>query len=196
MSEIITINTDAGTEIQKVKVFDLIPETDPILKEVLPEFDFSNPPINPTQLASLLVETCKANNGLGLSANQCGLPYRVFVMGSGDNFVAFFNPKIIAASQEEVLMTEGCLSFPMLALNVKRPAGVVVEYQNHLGETKRENFTGLSGRCFLHELDHMNGVLYTSRAKPLALQQGLKKRKKINGLITKAKKSVEKIGRK
>lgn len=183
---------ESGVKPQIVKTFKLVPETDPILKEVLPEFDFSNPPVNPNEFASTLVETCIANKGYGLSANQCGFKHRVFVMGAENNYVAFFNPKIISMSKEESHMVEGCLSFPLLAINITRPKQIDVEYQDFNGEKKTATFAGLSARCFLHELDHMNGIVYTSRAKPMALQSGKKKRDKFLGLVAKAEKAKQK----
>jgi peptide deformylase len=175
----------------------LVPETSPILKQVMPEYDFNNQVYGDIktagELASILVESCKKYNGYGLSANQVGIPARVFVMGQGNEYVAFFNPVLLAASTEEVHMVEGCLSFPYLGLRITRPAGIVVQYQDYNGEVHKANFTGISARCFLHELDHMNGIVYTSKCKPLALQQGMKKRDKINGLIHKAEKNLKKL---
>jgi peptide deformylase len=163
---------------QVIPTLELVPETHTILSETLPEFDFSNPPVDPNLLASSLVETCKQNHGIGLSANQCGLPYRVFVMGAEDEFVAFFNPKILNTSTETSHMQEGCISFPFLGLMITRPSVIDVEYQDFTGEKKTAKFSGITARCFQHELDHMNGIKYTSRAKPLALKMALDKRKK------------------
>jgi peptide deformylase len=167
------------------KIMELVPENHPALKQVLPDFDFTNPPCNPTEYASSLVETCKNNKGLGLSANQCGHPYRVFVMGHNDEYVAFFNPKITYQSDSTVHMAEGCLSFPYLALYITRPETIDVEYQDYNGEYKKATFSGISARCFLHELDHMNGIVYTERCKPLALKSGFDKRKKLFKKLTK-----------
>jgi peptide deformylase len=183
MSEIITINTDdvakyGSASVQQAKVFKLVAENHPLLKEVLPEFDFSNPPVNPNEFASSLVETCKLHRGIGLSANQCGFPYRVFVMGSDDNYVAFFNPKV-TKEFGEVHMMEGCLSFPFLGLRITRAAAVDVEYQDFNGEIRQSHFSGISARGFLHELDHMNGIVYTEKVKPMALQSGMQKRNKL-----------------
>lgn len=161
-----------------IETFDLVPPDHPALYKVLPEFDFENSPINPSDFASSLVETCRKHNGIGLSANQCGFEYRVFVMGAGEEYVAYFNPKIIS-SEGEKHMEEGCLSFPFLNLHITRPEKVEVEYQDFVGEKHTKIFNGISARCFLHELDHMNGIVYTSRVKPLALQFGLKKLDKI-----------------
>ena len=162
----------------QVETFDLVPPDHPALYKVLPEFDFENVPINPNSFASTLVETCKKHHGIGLSANQCGFEYRVFVMGAGEEYVAYFNPKIIS-SDGEAHMEEGCLSFPFLNLRITRPSKVEIEYQDFTGEKRTKTFDGISARCFLHELDHMNGIVYTSRVKPLALQFGLKRLSKI-----------------
>ena len=142
---------------EKIKVFQLVSESHPALKKVLPEFDFKNPPVNPNTFASSLVETCKANNGLGLSANQCGFEHRVFVMGSGENYVAFFNPKIVNVSEQKSKLEEGCLSFKGLFLNIERPSEIEVEYQDFNGEEKTAQFTGLTARVIQHEYDHIEG---------------------------------------
>ena len=163
MSEIIKFDTEEAIKggsaltTEKTKLFGLVPENHPMLKEVLLDFDFKNPPVDPSEFASTLVETCKHHRGYGLSANQCGFPYRVFVMGTDNEYVAFFNPEIINVSKETVHLAEGCLS----------------------GEWKGATFSGISARCFQHELDHMNGVVYTDRVKPMALQSGMQKRNKI-----------------
>jgi peptide deformylase len=184
MSEVITFNTEdlakpVSVQKQQPKVFTLVGEDNPILKQVLPEFDFSNPPVNPNEFASTLVETCKLHHGIGLSANQCGFPYRVFVMGSGEEYVAFYNPKLVDKSENEVHLIEGCLSFPFLGLRITRPESVQVEYQDFNGVKRDTTLYGISARAFLHELDHLNGIVYTERVKPLALEMGLKKRNKL-----------------
>ena len=178
--DIVLYNTDEKAKVEStpVETFDLVPPDHPALYKVLPEFNFENSTVNPNEFASTLVETCKKYNGIGLSANQCGFEHRVFVMGSGEEYVAYFNPKIIS-SKGEVHMEEGCLSFPFLNLRITRPAEIEVEYQDFNGVVRTKTFTGITARCFLHELDHMNGMLYTSRVKPLALQFGLKKLDKI-----------------
>jgi peptide deformylase len=199
MSETIVFNTEETLKdgnyatTQNIPIFDLVSENDPILREVLPEFDFTNPPVNPMEFASSLVETCKQHKGYGLSANQCGFRHRVFVMGSGEQYVAFFNPELINISQQESHLVEGCLSFPLLGLSITRPAEVGVRYQDFSGEWKGTTLSGISARCFLHELDHMNGIVYTSKVKPLALQSGMKKRDKLLKMVNKMNKNLAKI---
>ena len=197
MSDTIIFDTEAAIQNQpimrQVKTFALVPENHPALHEVLPEFDFSNPPISPNEFASTLVETCKLNKGIGLSANQCGFKHRVFVMGAGDEYVAFFNPKVVSMSDEMALMDEGCLSYPLLSLKISRPKEIMVEYQDFNGELRNTKLVGISARCFLHELDHMNGIVYTSRVKPLAFQMAMKKRDKLFKMLDKMKKNLSKI---
>ena len=104
MSEVFKYNTEEvvaqgrAESVPQAKLFPLLPENHPMLKQALPEFDFTNPPVNPNEFASTLVETCKHYKGYGLSANRCGFPYRVFVMGTGDDYVAFFNPCLLYTS--------------------------------------------------------------------------------------------------
>ena len=178
--DIVLYNTEdkvAGSQ-PGIETFDLVDATDPVLHKALPEFDFENAPINPNDFASSLVETCRKHNGLGLSANQCGFEHRVFVMGAGNDYIACYNRKVIE-TKDEAHMKEGCLSFPLLMLRITRPKTIKVEYQDFTGEKRQATFDGLSARIFLHELDHMNGIVYTSRVKPLAFQFGLKKLNKI-----------------
>jgi peptide deformylase len=199
--EILSINTEELAQVkptaEKVNIptFKLVPEHDPILAQRTEHFDFENPPVNPTEFASSLVETCKVNQGLGLSANQCGFNYKVFVAGHSDNFVAYFNPRIIKTSEETEIGPEGCLSFPHLFLNVVRPKTVDVEYQDFEGKTHTAHFEGLTARVFLHEHDHMDGIVFKQRTKPLALQMGLKKRAKFFQQMEKAYKNMAKMAK-
>jgi peptide deformylase len=188
MSEVITYHTEeAVNDAQRVsqpdiKPYILVGSDNPILQEVIPEFDFGAPEIEPIELASRMVETCKLHNGYGLSANQCGVKARVFVMGAGDEYVAFFNPKITAIRGESHII-ESCLSFPLLGLKITRPAEVQIEYQDFNGTPRKATYVGLSARFFQHQLDLLNGIVYTVRTKPLALKVGYKKRDKLLNTI-------------
>jgi peptide deformylase len=201
MSQMLTIDTKKQAALKtpvrdQFRILTLVPETDTVLKQKLEDFDFTNPPCNPGVLASELVETMKKNVGIGLSANQCGLPYRVFVVGppDGGDVVAYFNPKIISSSGSQ-FGPEGCLSFPELFISIERSEEIEVEYQDYQGIVRRQKYTGLTARCFQHELDHLNGIVYTDRAKKLALQQAYKRRKKREAMrvkMTKALSTLEK----
>lgn len=194
--DLIRIDTEAWKKeslpIQQIQIplFELVKGDHQALRTVLPTFDFSNPPVEPNAFASSLVETCKKYRALGLSANQCGFEHRVFVMGGEDQYVAFFNPRITTYSEDFLEMEEGCLSFMDLFLKVKRPTEVFVEYEDYTGVTKTAHYTGLTARVFQHELDHMNGIVYHSHVKPLALQMANKKRTKITAMRNKLDKAM------
>jgi len=157
-------------------VLDLVDSEHPLLRTKLDYFDFNNPPIDPIELTNNLLETMIANKGLGLSANQCGLPHRVFVMWSNPSKVCF-NPRLVDETSEQIYLEEGCLSFPNLFIKIKRPKIIKVRYQDAYGEVQNEKFIGMTARCFLHELDHMDGVVYTSRASSIHLQRAKNQKK-------------------
>lgn len=169
-------------------VLELAPSDHPLLRTALEEFDFSNPPIHPAELANGLIQAMIDHKGLGLSANQCGLPYRVFVMHSSPTKVCF-NPRVVTVSQEDILLDEGCLTFPNLFVKVKRPQRIKVRYQDVSGETHTETFTGMTARIFLHELDHMNGKTFKQRANPAHLERALREQKQLNRQM----KTLEKV---
>ena len=201
MTDVISFNTDELAKVKPVKTtniltYNLVDENDPILYQPVTDWDFSDPRFGPkeaNEFASSLVETCIKNRGLGLSANQCGFPYKVFVAGYDDNYVAYFNPKIIKQSSESEIGPEGCLSFPHLYLNILRSKWVEVEYQDFNGEKHTARFEGLTARIFLHEYDHMMGIVFANRAKPLALKSGIDKRNKLFNRMKKAQKHLSKL---
>jgi peptide deformylase len=156
----------------------LVKDTDPILSQGMPRFDFDNPVVDPIQLAYDLVESMRHHKGIGLSANQIGLPYRVFAMEAVPALVCF-NPKLIYESSEEIMLEEGCLSFPGLGIKIKRPRHIKVRYAEPSGEIMTRKFTGMAARCFLHELDHMNGTKYIDRASFVQKEIALKRQKKL-----------------
>lgn len=130
-----------------------------------------------------MIDFMSKNKGIGLAANQIGLTKRVFVIGSRniEGFplpFAAFNPKILESSQELAIDQEGCLSYPGLWLNVKRPERIVAEYQTSKGDTITAEMSGLIARCFQHELDHLNGVCFVDKVSRLKLQLALKKQGK------------------
>jgi peptide deformylase len=153
----------------------LIPETSSVLLKPCVEFDFNNPPFDPKEFADSLYETMVKNDGLGLSANQVGHSYRVFAMRS-DPAIVLFNPKIVDISNKVVSMKEGCLSFPLLYLNVKRPDYVRIRFQDYTGETKTEIFIGMTARVALHEYDHLEGKIFTQIASSFESQRAMRKR--------------------
>ena len=155
---------------------ELVPHNDQGLRQKLEKFNFADPQIDPNQLARDLTETMIANKGLGLAANQVGLPYRVFVM-TGSPVTAVFNPRIVDSSEEEIYMDEGCLSYPGLYVKVKRPAVIKVRYDMPNGETVTKTFEGLTARVFQHEFDHLEGEVFLQKANRIHLDAARKKSK-------------------
>ncbi len=144
-------------------------------------WDFNNPPTDPQQLEKDLIETMFHNMGIGLAATQVGLPYRVFVMGSRANpetAQAFFNPMVVAHIDETDDLEEGCLSFPGIFVNIKRPKKILARWQDSKGEWQQSEFDGYNCKCFLHELDHLEGVVFQDRVSPLKWGLAVKKSKK------------------
>lgn len=167
-------------------ILPLVPSTDSILYTKLPLFDFSNPPCDPIELVNNLIMTMNHHNGLGLSANQCGLPYRVFVMRSNPTKVCF-NPRLVDSSTDEISLDEGCLSHPFLYVKIKRPSIIKVRYTDHTGTTTTEKFIGMTARCFLHELDHLDGINYLRRANPIHVERAKRSKQKFDKGIKRVK---------
>lgn len=161
-------------------ILELVDCNDPILKTELDRFDFQNPPEDPFEIAANLAETMLENNGIGLAANQCGLPYRVFVMRAEPLPLVCFNPIIVDISSETVYLEEGCLSYPNLFVKVKRPKKIKVRFAEPNGNVVTQVFDGMSARVFQHEMDHLDGVAYLKRATRYHIEQGKKSAKIIN----------------
>lgn len=172
---------DAMSNYNHIIELTLVKEDHPALNKVLEEFDFANSPISPLAVAATLQEKMVHYKGLGLSANQLGLEIRAFAMATNPVTVVF-NPKIIDTSTEEVMMTEGCLSYPGLGVKIKRAAHVRVRFTKPDGQVTTEKFTGLTARIFLHEYDHMNGINFMSRAGKVARDMAFSKWKKLKKL--------------
>lgn len=156
----------------------LIHFTDQRMTTRPPAFDFQQDGDKAEELADALHSKMVEWEGAGLSANQVGLPYRVFVIGTKEEKIAFFNPNVVGVSKEEVAMEEGCLSFPGFFLTLRRPKEVLLEWQDEKGEMKSGKFQGIGARVVLHEYDHMEGINFTFHASNFKLKWELDKWKK------------------
>ena len=124
-------------------------------------------------LIDSLIDTAIANKGVGIAAPQISQPYRLFIVAShpSDRYpnaptmppTAMINPRILHYRQEIVKDWEGCLSVPNTRGLVPRYQTIEVEYTTRQGETKQEVLTGFVARIFQHELDHLNGIVFTDR---------------------------------
>ena len=180
MSEVLTINTTEGIFKEEIiEPYKLLDENHPFLKQPIPEYKSILPSTPMDVLVKRLKMTMKLYGGIGLSANQCGVQSRVFVLGVDDFFIACINPKVIDQSPNLVKENEGCLSFPGLFLNLERPEWIEVEYAEPSGDVVRARLDGITARCYLHELDHMNGVRFVEHAGPTALNVARRKQQKL-----------------
>jgi len=149
-----------------------------MLNDEIPEYTDPLPNPQMTKLTQRLKMTMKKFGGLGLSANQCGVYERVFILGYGDESFACINPKVINYSMEILREKEGCLSYPGMFLTVPRYKWIEVEFLSEQGEVKQMRFDGITARCFLHELDHMNGIKFTSHVGQVSIQTAKRKQLK------------------
>jgi len=192
MSETLIIDTGAAlaTPTQQVRVepLPLYDENHPMLKVQIPEYKFDLPNPLMEMLVKRLKMTMKLYGGIGLSANQCGVFERVFVIGTDHFQIACINPRIIGQAPSTIKAEEGCLSFPGLHVKLDRPDWVEVEFTNEMGELKQMRLEGITARCFQHELDHMNGIRMIDHIGPVALQMARKKQEKIIKKIVRHKK--------
>ena len=173
---------------KKEQVFPLIPPSDPrllmqiapFMDDTLEQFGFADR----KELSKVMYDNMVKYGGLGLSANQVGLPYRMFVMGGHpqveDGKVrTVFNPLINDVSPESINLKEGCLSFPFLFLSIKRPKWCSVRYTDENGVEVEETLHGMSARIFMHENEHMNGYVFTDLVSKLKLERAEKSKQKM-----------------
>ena len=117
-------------------------------------------------LAKTLIENMLHYDGVGLSANQIGIEERAFAMIRDieyNDIIVCFNPRIVKRYDDEVWCEEGCLSFPDEIINIQRPARIVVKYEDEDKKDHKIKLDGLAARVFLHEYDHLQGIVFTER---------------------------------
>jgi len=134
---------------------------DPVLREKCAEVKAFNKEL--WALLDDMKETVRAENGAGLAAPQIGLALRVVVIDVEEGFFELVNPVIVAQKGEQV-GPEGCLSVKGKQGTVKRPDKVKVEYRDRTGRKHKLTADGFFARAVCHELDHLDGILYTDKA--------------------------------
>ena len=105
-------------------------------------------------------ETMRDANGVGLAAPQVGILRRVVTVDLGDEILELVNPSLVETDGEQI-GAEGCLSVPGKYGLVKRPYYAKVKAQDRFGDWFEVEGEELIGRCFCHELDHLDGIIYT-----------------------------------
>jgi len=157
-------------------MLELVNENHPILSIAIPPID---PATDLEHLSKEMFMIMWLNGGIGLAAPQVGMSVRMFVMGpqEGPNYVCI-NPEIVETSEDQHIALEGCLSYPALWLNIKRPQWVQTRYTMLDGTVVEHKFEGLMARCYLHELEHLDGKVFLSKVKTLSLKLATKRQQK------------------
>jgi len=147
----------------------------PVLKKVAEEVNKDYPGLR--QLIDDLFETMYNAEGVGLAAPQIGKSIRVFVIDGAPladdepEFAGFkkvfINPEIIEKNGELVPMNEGCLSIPNIREEVKRESHIRVQFYDENWNFYDEVYEGYKARVFLHEYDHLDGILFVEKINPL-----------------------------
>ena len=179
-----------------MKELKLIPPTDPRVQcaiapfsdDMLKDEGFKDR----KELSDKMFDTMKKYGGIGLSANQVGLPFNMFVLGDHPDVeknlkMTCFNPMIISSSVEEETMKEGCLTFPFVFLSITRPRKVVVKFEDENGDLNEGSLDGMISRVFQHEYDHMLGKTFVDGVSKLKLDMAYKKAEKMMSRYKKKK---------
>lgn len=122
------------------------------------------------QTIARMIMTMRRENGIGLAGNQIGILKQIIVIDTvkadkPNGFLgALINPMIIENSDETKVGQEGCLSFPNQAYYVQRKKYITVTFQNPMGQMQTKEFNGLTAVCIQHEIDHLNGITFETKA--------------------------------
>jgi peptide deformylase len=149
---------------------EIIAVPDPVLRRKARKVTDFGPDLQ--TLIDDMVETMRVAPGVGLAAPQVNVPLQVIVVEFGDEededappkLFTVVNPEIVRASNDMVTGVEGCLSIPGIVGEVERVDQITVQGQNRRGQPLRLKAEGWLARIFQHEIDHLNGVLFTDRA--------------------------------
>lgn len=156
---------------------------------ILPVYGYGNPVLREKALAveagcpglkelvSDMFDTLHNAEGIGLAAPQIGKSIRLFVIDTQPlvddkkEKVAFkrviINPEILEEGGEELLYNEGCLSLPGIREDIRRKSVIRVKYSDENFSVCEEELTGIKARVFLHEYDHLEGILLADKISPL-----------------------------
>ena len=112
------------------------------------------------ELLDDMADTLRQQNGVGLAGVQVGVLRRVFIVDVGEGLTEFVNPQVVETSGSQTVL-EGCLSFPGQWGMITRPNYVRIRAQDRHGKWFEAEGEELIARCFCHELDHLDGIVYT-----------------------------------
>ena len=136
--------------------------------------------INWKEREEQMIQLMHANLGVGLAAPQTGSSYNMFVMNHSHlGNIGVYNPQILE-TENEVQIEEGCLTWPLLYIKLKRPERIRVKFTKTCGTKDVEMWMdGIDARCFLHEYDHLQGINFIDLAGDLKLRRAKQKRDKL-----------------
>jgi peptide deformylase len=112
-------------------------------------------------VCAMLIDCMYENKGIGLAAPQVGIHKRIIIIDHEGTPLTLINPEITDTSTTQVIMNEGCLSVPEHYEDKERPESITVRYRNLKGKPVKETFTGLLSRIIQHEIDHLDGIIFT-----------------------------------
>lgn len=177
----------------------LLHKDHPLLRTKTKFFDFDKPLKDPIELRNELIDEMFDNGGVGLSANQVGYDCSVFVMKGANKEQSMFiaNPEILEVSEDTVLMEEGCLTpgCDGIFAHISRPSWIRARWQDEHGELKELEFSGMTCRCFQHEYDHLQGILFIDYLSRLKLERAMKKKQKREKQYARAREQFIQIAR-
>lgn len=170
----------------EVKIYD-----DPVLREKARPIEKIEE--RHRKLAEDMIETMYESRGIGLAANQVGSTERMIIVdvtwsdrggkkAVPRNPTVMINPEVLEESPQDDQMSEGCLSLPGIEGDVWRPLRIRYRYQDLDGQTFEKEATELEARCILHEVDHLDGVMFIDRMAP-------EERQRLAGQLSKLRKS-------
>lgn len=128
------------------------------------------------RIAAAMLDVMVDKNGLGLAANQVGLPWSVFVIEPEPRVM--FNPQIVSYGGEQIILPEGCLTYPGLYVKIKRHQHVTLRFQDSKGVTREQMFSDIPARIVQHEMGHLSGAIFYNKASRFHRDAALKKWKK------------------
>ena len=171
-----------------MKELQLIPPTDPRVNNAIAPFvdDMLKDEVvkDRKELSEAMFFAMEKYGGIGLSANQVGLPFNMFVIGGHPSIedglkMTCFNPMIVSTGEEEVMMKEGCLTYPFIFLDIKRPRKIVAKYTDENGDLQEAHLDGMMSRICQHEYDHILGRNFVEHVSKFKLKRAEEKAKKL-----------------
>ena len=171
-----------------MKELKFVPGNAPVMQQPLPQFEDKQLKEHGyesrQQLVDQMFDFQLKWKGIGLTCNQVGLPINMFTLGGvaeleAGRKLACFNPEITKVSKTQVMIEEGCLTFPGLYLKLSRPQDIQVKFEDEQGDVQELTLSGMMSRAYQHEWDHTQGRIFLQRASKLKLDRAMKRQTKI-----------------